>query len=48
MDGWTDITKRIRDRVIADMGAGAEFNQDTMMRAYELSDDEKMNEIRAG
>ena len=47
MDGWTDITKRIRDRVVADMGAGAEFNQDTMMRAYELSDDEKMSEIRA-
>ena len=46
MDGWTDITKRIRDRVVADMGAGAQFNQETMMRAYELSDDEKMSEIR--
>ena len=46
MDGWTDITKRIRDRVVADLGDGAEFNQATMMRAYELSDDEKMTEIR--
>lgn len=46
-DGWTDITKRIRDRVIADMGAGAAFNPETMLRAYQLSDDEKMSEIRA-
>ena len=45
-DGWTDITKRIKARVIADMGAGAEFNPATMLRAYELSDDEKMSEIR--
>ncbi len=46
-DGWTDITKRIKARVIADMGDGAEFNPATMLRAYELSDDEKMSEIRA-
>jgi cation diffusion facilitator CzcD-associated flavoprotein CzcO len=46
-DGWTDITKRIRDRVVADLGAGAEFTVETMRRAYEASDDEKMDEIRA-
>ena len=46
-DGWTDISKRIRDRVIADLGAGAEFTPETMLKAYEASDDEKMAEIRA-
>lgn len=48
-DGWTDISQRIRDRVIADMGAaaGAEFSPEMFLRAYEESDDEKMTEIRA-
>ena len=46
-DGWTDISKRIRDRVIADLGTGAAFTPETMLRAYEASDDEKMEEIRA-
>jgi cation diffusion facilitator CzcD-associated flavoprotein CzcO len=46
-DGWTDISKRIRDRVVADVGAGAAFTPETMLRAYEASDDEKMSEIRA-
>lgn len=46
-DGWTDISKRIRDRVVADLGDGAEFTPATMLRAYESSDDEKMTEIRA-
>ena len=46
-DGWTDISQRIRDRVIADLGAGAAFTPETMLRAYEDSDDEKMEEIRA-
>ena len=47
-DGWTDISQRIRDRVVADMGeAGADFSPESMMRAYEASDDEKMTEIRA-
>ena len=44
-DGWTDISQRIRDRVIAD--AGADFTPEAMMRAYKDSDDEKMTEIRA-
>ena len=50
-DGWTDISQRIRDRVIADMGAagieGTEFGPEAFLRAYEESDDEKMTEIRA-
>lgn len=50
-DGWTDIAQRIRDRVIAMMGelhgTGEEFGPDLILRAYEESDDEKMNEIRA-
>ncbi len=46
-DGWTDISKRIRDRVVADLGAGAEFTPETMLKAYEASDDDKMTEIRA-
>jgi len=46
-DGWTDISKRIRDRVIANLGVdGAEFTPETMLKAYEDSDDEKMEEIR--
>ncbi|MGO9912941.1 MAG: flavin-containing monooxygenase [Acidimicrobiales bacterium] len=44
-DGWTDISQRIRDRVIADVGA--DFTPEAMMRAYEDSDDEKMEVIRA-
>ena len=47
MDGWTDISKRIRDRVVKMVGEGAEFSPDTMLLAYEESDDEKMTEIRA-
>ena len=46
-DGWTDISKRIRDRMMADIAAGAEFGPEAMLRAYEDSDDEKMTEIRA-
>ena len=45
MDGWTDIAKRIRDKVI-EMGA-EEFTAETMLRAFNESDDEKMEEIRA-
>ncbi len=48
-DGWTDIAKRIRDRVVDMVGAGAEPDDfgELLRRAYEESDDEKMNEIRA-
>ena len=44
-DGWTDITKRIRDRIFED--PDAEFTPETFLRAYHESDDEKMTEIRA-
>ena len=47
MDGWTDITKRIRDRVVAEIGSGKPFGPDDFLRAYQESDDEKMEEIRA-
>lgn len=45
MDGWTDISQRIRDRIMRD--AGGSFDPGTMLRAFEDCDDEKMNEIRA-
>jgi cation diffusion facilitator CzcD-associated flavoprotein CzcO len=44
-DGWTDIAQRIRDRIIAD--AGENPGPEMILRAFEDSDDEKMNEIRA-
>ena len=46
-DGWTDISSRIRDRIIKAMGEANEFTPELAMRAYEDSDDEKMEEIRA-
>jgi cation diffusion facilitator CzcD-associated flavoprotein CzcO len=46
-DGWTDISLRIRDRIIEAMSESAEFTPELAMQAYEDSDDEKMEEIRA-
>ena len=46
-DGWTDIAQRVRDRVVEEINQGAELTPETIRRAYELSDDEKMTEIRA-
>ncbi len=47
-DGWTDISQRIRDRVVAMLSEpGAMLGPELMTRAYEDSDDEKMQEIRA-
>ena len=47
-DGWTDIAQRIRDRVIANMAEGDDvFDVAAFERAYEDSDDEKMEAIRA-
>ena len=47
-DGWTDISQRIRDRVVAEITEfGAEFTPETVERAFADSDDEKMTEIRA-
>lgn len=44
MDGWTDISKRIRDRVMAT--PNQDFSPESMERAYHETDDEKMTEIR--
>ena len=46
-DGWTDISQRIRDRIIAVGAAATSSSPETLLRAYEDSDDEKMTEIRA-
>ena len=43
-DGWTDISTRIRDRIVAD--AGISLDPGVVERAYQESDDEKMTEIR--
>ena len=45
-DGWTDISQRIRDRVMADAVGDGEFTVEAFRKAYEDSDDEKMTEIR--
>jgi len=44
-DGWTDISQRIRDKVLSN--PGQEFTRETFIKAYEDSDDEKMTEIRS-
>ena len=48
-DGWTDISQRIRDRIVAEIEAGVveDFGPEAFRQAYEASDDEKMEEIRA-
>jgi cyclohexanone monooxygenase len=45
MDGWTDLARRIREKVLA--LPPDEFTPEAMMAAYEDSDYEKMTEIRA-
>ncbi len=49
-DGWTDISKRIRDRMVEMFKDGTPDGmtmQQAFVQAYEDSDDEKMDEIRA-
>jgi len=46
-DGWTDISKRIRDRMVENLARGGDLTPASLLRAYEESDDEKMEEIRA-
>ncbi len=46
-DGWTDISQRIRDRVVALVTERGEYTLEIQQEAYEASDDEKMEEIRA-
>ena len=45
MDGWTDIGRRIRARIVE--AAPGELTRDRIMAAFEESDFEKMGEIRA-
>ena len=45
-DGWTDISKRIWARIRERAGGGG-FTMEDVRLAYEESDDEKMEEIRA-
>jgi cyclohexanone monooxygenase len=45
MDGWTDLARRIRDKVMA--LPPEEMTPENMMAAFEDSDFEKMSEIRA-
>ncbi len=45
-DGWTDISKRIWARIRQDLD-GRPLTMDDVRLAYEASDDEKMEEIRA-
>ena len=45
MDGWTDIGRRIRGRVLE--SGLTEFTRETILGAFEQSDFEKMEEIRA-
>lgn len=46
-DGWTDITKRIKDYVLKVSMEEGRFDGSIMKRAFSDCDDEKMNEIRA-
>jgi cyclohexanone monooxygenase len=45
MDGWTDISRRVRSRIMA--LPPEDFTPEKMQAAYEDSDFEKMEEIRA-
>jgi cyclohexanone monooxygenase len=45
-DGWTDISRRIRDKVVRNLEAGGEFTMDLIDQAFDESDLEKMTEIR--
>src|SRR5262249_28817513 len=44
-DGWTDIARRVREKIM--MLPADEWTPDGMLRAFEDSDFEKMEEIRA-
>ena len=48
-DGWTDLARRVQRRVLAivDENPGIELTPELIQRAYEASDDEKMEDIRA-
>lgn len=45
-DGWTDISQRIRDRVMSVALSGGSYGPEDFQRAWLECDDEKMEEIR--
>jgi cation diffusion facilitator CzcD-associated flavoprotein CzcO len=45
MDGWTELSRRIRDRMV-EMNP-TEFTREAFLEAYRSADDQKMEEIRA-
>jgi len=47
MDGWTDISRRVRAKIMERASEGGGFTIDTVMEAFEDADFEKMEEIRA-
>lgn len=46
MDGWTDISQRIRDQLMINAETDGDFSPAAIQRAYHDSDNEKMAEIR--
>ncbi|HEX5365110.1 MAG TPA: NAD(P)/FAD-dependent oxidoreductase, partial [Acidimicrobiales bacterium] len=47
MDGWTDISRRVRTAVLEAVSHGQELSVDTVTTAFELADHTKMEEIRS-
>lgn len=45
-DGWTDIAQRIRDRMVENLDGSGEITPEAFLKAYQDSDDERMEEIR--
>jgi cation diffusion facilitator CzcD-associated flavoprotein CzcO len=45
-DGWTDISQRIRDRMVERQHGDKTMSVEAFLEAYQDSDDEKMEEIR--
>jgi cyclohexanone monooxygenase len=46
-DGWTDISRRVRAKVVDLAASGAALEASTFIDAFEAADFEKMDEIRA-
>jgi cation diffusion facilitator CzcD-associated flavoprotein CzcO len=46
-DGWTDISRRVKAKLVELTSSGEAFGADTLLDAFEDADFEKMEEIRA-
>jgi len=46
-DGWTDISRRVKTKVMARIAEGGTLDADALLEAFEDADFEKMEEIRA-